>query len=117
MIEYRTIKTQEDALKAKQLCDKNGLEFPYPNEIMFGAFDGNEIVGFSALKKVYQIEPIINSTIHGHVTSVLMEKVLASASIHTNEVTGLVSRKEHLDLYKKVGFKILEESTPIKKSV
>lgn len=118
MITFRTIKTKEDLLKAQKLCEENKIEFPSQIEVLFGAFNGDTIVGLSCLQKVYQLEPIINISGHGHVTSVLLEKVLACASLLTNTIMGIVSRKEHLELYKKVGFYVDEEEVcHIRKSI
>ncbi|MBN1683752.1 hypothetical protein JW865_09405 [Candidatus Bathyarchaeota archaeon] len=117
MIQFRTIKTQEDLQKAVDLCDENGIQITSNNEVLFGAFDGDKMVGLSALKKIYQIEPIINVSGHGYVSGVLLEKVIACASLLTNKVFGFVSRKKYLDLYERVGFTILEDATMIEKDV
>ena len=118
MIVYRAIKTKEDLEKAIKLCENNGLEFPIPVEAIFGAFDGDDIVGLSALEKIYQIEPIINITNHGHVSTTLTEKIMACASLVTTKIKAFVSRKENIDLYKKYGFSVVEDNVcHIEKSV
>jgi len=110
MIIYKTIKTQEDLEKVKDLCKKNNMTLPINNEVIFGAFDGDKIVGCSVLRKEYLISHLINETNHGHVFSVLFEKAFACASIMTNKIIALVKDKNIVELYKKGGAHLIEEN-------
>jgi hypothetical protein len=110
MIIYRTLKTEEDFVKAKILCIEQGIGFPVNAELCFGAFDEEKLVGFSALRKVYKLEPLINVSGHGHVAHVLSEKVLACASIYTNIIECFTDKKELIDLYEKGGMEVIQDN-------
>ncbi len=110
MIKYRTLKTREDLLKAKELCDKHKIPFPNRAEAIFGAFDEDKIIGVTSLQKVYQIEPLINDSIHGMVSLVLLEKAAALASVHTNIVSGITKNESLINIYKRLGATIEAEN-------
>jgi len=109
MITYRAIKRTEIQL-AMDFCKKNGYEFPIPYEIAFGAFDGDVLVGLCALKKVYQIEPFINTTVHASVSQILAEKTLACASLLSNSVMALVKDRDNAELFERYGFTIRDKN-------
>ena len=104
MIDYRKIQ-QTDIEKVIDFCKENGLEFPIPHEVAFGAFDDGVLVGLCALRKVYQIEPLISNIKYGGISQVLAEKVMACASLVTREVTALVKSPENVSLFERYGFK------------
>jgi hypothetical protein len=115
MIEYRMLKDDERKL-ARQLCLEHNLDFPIRPECSFGAFDNGNLVGVVALKKVYQIEPLINISGSALVSQVLAEKALACASIVTGEVE--VITKKSAELFEKYGFIVTDvEMTILKKEV
>jgi len=117
VIDYRKIQ-QTDIEKVVDFCKENSLEFPIPYEVAFGAFDDGVLVGLCALRKVYQIEPLISNVKYGGISQILAEKVLACASLITREVTALVKKSENVELFKKYGFKTRDESiTSIYKEV
>jgi len=109
LIEYRTIRKSELEL-AVQFCKDNGFEFPIPYEVAFGAFDGGKLIALCALKKMYQIEPLINTVNGGHISAVLAEKVMACASIVTTEVVALSKDTKSIDMFKRYGFKVRDEN-------
>ena len=109
MITYRAIKQTEVQL-AMDFCKENRLEFPIPFEIAFGAFEDGTLVGLSTLKKVYQIEPLINTTVHASVSQVLAEKVLACASLLSPEVMALVKTRDNAELFERYGFTIRDKN-------
>jgi len=109
MIEYRAIRKDEIQM-AVDLCKQSGLEFPIPYEIAFGAFEDNRLVGICVLRKVYQIEPLISFSKHASTPQILAEKVMACASLVTNEVSALVRNKAYLSEYQRYGFKIRDEN-------
>lgn len=109
MITYRAIKQTEVQL-SMDFCKKNGYEFPIPFQMAFGAFDGDELVGLCALKKVYQIEPFINSTVHASISQVLAEKTLAVASTVTDSVMALVKDRDTSDLFERYGFTLRDKN-------
>jgi hypothetical protein len=109
MIEYRAIKQTEVQL-AMDFCKENGLEFPIPYQIAFGAFDDGKLVGLCALKKSYQIEPFLNTTIHASVSQVLAEKTLACASLLSGEVMALVKTRDNAELFERYGFTIRDKN-------
>ena len=103
MIEYRSIK-QHDLPEAIQYCLDNGVQLPNPLEIAFGAWEDDKLVGICALKKTYQIEPLVNTSKYGGVAQILAEKVMACATLITKEVIGLVKSPETVHLFEKYGF-------------
>ena len=109
MIEYHKIRKSEIEL-AIQFCKDNGFEFPIPYEVAFGAFDGEKLIALCALKKMYQIEPLINTVKMGHISAVLAEKVMACASLVTDEVVALSKDTESIDMFKRYGFKVRDEN-------
>jgi hypothetical protein len=117
MIDYRGIRKDEVQV-AIDFCKENGLEFPLPYEVVFGAFDDGVLVGLCALKKVYQIEPLIANVKYGGITQILAEKVIACASLVTREVTALVKDSKNVELFKRYGFTVRDESiTSISKDI
>lgn len=109
MIEYRAIRKSEIEL-AVQFCKDNGFEFPLPYEIAFGAFDDGVLVGLCAMKKVYQIEPLVSNAKYGGIAQILAEKTMACASLLTTEVVALVKNTDNINLFKKYGFKVRDEN-------
>jgi hypothetical protein len=109
MITYRTLKSQDDFVKARILCTEQGIGFPITAEVCFGAFDGDKLVGFSALRKVYKLEPLINVSGHGHVAHVLSEKVLGCASVYTDIIECFTDKEEYINLYEKTGFELVQD--------
>jgi hypothetical protein len=109
MITYRAIKKTEIQL-AMDFCKENGLEFPIPFDVAFAAFDEDKIVGICALKKMYQIEPLINTTSHAGVAQVLAEKTMAVASVLTDSVFALVKDRDTSDLFERYGFTLRDKN-------
>ena len=114
MITYRTLKSQDDFVKARILCTEQGIGFPINAEVCFGAFltddeNKDKLVGFSALRKVYKLEPLINASGHGHVAHTLSEKVLACASLHTDVIECFTNKEEYINLYEKTGFELIQD--------
>ena len=89
MIKYELLKTKhvEDL---KKFCQENGTEVPSNLECAFGAFEDDKLVGICCLRKVYQVEPLINISGHAGVTQILAQMVLAVANTLTKEVFALV---------------------------
>ncbi len=108
MIEYRAIH-KDDIQSVVTFCKEQGYDFPIPFEIAFGAYEEGKLVGLCALKKVYQIEPLINASGHAGVAQILAEKVLACASLLTTEVTALVKKDENASMFERYGFKLRDD--------
>jgi N-acetylglutamate synthase-like GNAT family acetyltransferase len=110
MIEYRGLKIEELS-EARALCVAKDLDFPSRPECVFGAFENGKLVGICALKKVYQVEPLVNISGSALVSQVLGEKVLACASLVTSEVE--VITKNSAELFEKYGFVITDKDMTI----
>ena len=108
MIDYRVIK-QSEVQMAMDFCKEKGFDFPIPYEVAFGAFDDGILIGVCALKKVYQIEPLVTNLKYAGVPQILAEKVMACASLITREVTALVKLPENVELFKRYGFTVRDE--------
>jgi len=109
MIEYRAIKQSELEL-AVTFCNENGLEFPIPYEIAFGAFKEGVLIGLCALKKMYQIEPLISNGENGIVAQILAEKTMAVASMVTNEIVALCKDTSNAKMFTHYGFKLRDDN-------
>jgi hypothetical protein len=109
MINYRAIRKEEEPI-AIEFCQEHGYDFPIPYEVAFGAFDNGVLVGVCALKKVYQIEPLVSNIKYGGIAQVLAEKVMACASLVTREVTALVKLPENVELFERYGFVVRDEN-------
>ena len=107
MITYKTLKTQEDFLKHKQFCEKNNYPFSTKADIVMGAFDEGEMVACCSLKKELVMLDFYNPTKHGHVASVLSEKIFACASLTSDSIMGLATDKDVITIYEKAGAKIM----------
>jgi hypothetical protein len=109
MITYRAIK-QVEQQTALDFCRENGLDFPVPYEVAFGAWDNDILIGICVLKKMYQIEPLINTSAYSIVGQILAEKVMGVASLITSEVTALVRDDKTSELFQKYGFIIRDKN-------
>lgn len=110
MITYKKLDAQY-AQRAKDFCDKANLDFPVTAEIIFIATnEQDEIVGLSALKKVYQLEPLIsNSPI---VAMVLAEKAMSLVALaNIPEVMAIVNdnKTEFIVQLERYGFIVTDK--------
>jgi len=94
----------------RQFCFENNFDFPTRPECVFVAIEDGKLVGLCALKKVYQVEPLINVSGSALVTQILAEKVLACAGLVTHEVMAMTQKP---DLYERYGMVVTDKDMTI----
>jgi len=60
MIEYKVYNHKEDFQAVLAYCKKFGFAFPSSSEQIWLAIKDSEIIGISAVGKIYKIEPLIS---------------------------------------------------------
>jgi len=121
MITYQKL-TPEYVGQVKFLCQRNNISFPLNSEVIFIALDEHDtVIGVTAVKKVFQVEPLISS--NPIVAHVLSEKALAVISLtDTAEAVALVRNvvdsANFISQLERSGFVITDtEITILKKEV
>ena len=112
MLEYRTARKEElDEIRA--LCVAKGVDFQKNFEVCFIAIDNGKIVGVCSLKKVYQIEPLVNASGSASAGQILAEKAMACASLVCNEIQAMVRTPEVAEMFERYGLEVTDTNMTI----
>ena len=113
MIEYRKI-AEADVPSVIAYCAEKEISVPVKSEVIFVAFEDDKIVGVVAVKKVFQIEPLIADT--GLIAQVLGEKALAVISMADKPNVLVLSKNEgFIGQMERYGFEVTDKGITVLK--